>query len=168
MPDLIKLLQGRSVGLERTIKNLRVNWGRKVLAERGNNGETIGSGCYSESDYEQASGISKRQVEKKIHEIAKKVDRVWQVDKSILEKYNIPSPPSNTFDLHSKITDASSKHHDCPPIQKYILKENISLNKPRVDITDKQDMSFSKQDGSYSPARKRLKLTETSLPVVIT
>ena len=154
------------MGLERAIKNLRVNWGRKVLAERGNNGETTGSGCYSDSDYEQASGISKRQAEKKIHEIAKKVDRVWQVDKSILEKYNIPSPPSNKFDLNSKTTDASPKHHDCPTIRKYILKENLSQNK--ADITDKQDRSFFKQDGSHSPARKRLKLTETSSPVIIT
>ena len=168
MPDLIKLLQGKSVGLERAIRNLRVNWGRKVLADRGNNGETTGSGCYSDSDYEQASGISKRQLEKKIHEIAKKVDRVWQVDKSILEKYNIPSPPSNKFDLHSKITAVSPRHHNCPPIQKYVLKENLSLNKTQVDITDKQDRSFSKQDGCHSPAIKRLKLTETSSSVIIT
>ena len=159
MPGLIKLLQGRSVGLEKAIKNLRVNWGRKVLAN-DNNGESIQLGHYSDSDYEQASGISKRQVEKKIHEIAKKVDRMWQVDKSVLEKYKILSPPSNKFDL-SKIMDVlpQNKHQDCLLIHPHVLKENLTLNKTK---------GTDKQDEPCSPSRKRLKLTEIPSSLVMT
>ena len=151
------------MGLEKVIKNLRVNWGRKVLGDNSN-GETTQSGHYNDSDCEQASGISKRQVERKIHEIAKKVDRVWQVDKSVREKYKILSPPSK---IHSKIMD-ENKQHDSPPIQPYVLKENRILNKTKADVTDKQDGLLSKEDGIHSPTRKRLKLTEISSPVVIT
>lgn len=162
VPDLIQLLQGSSVGLERAIKKLRVCWGRKVLADSKNGAQ---SGNYSESDYEQASGISKRQVEKKIHEIAKKVDRVWQVDKSILEKYSgiskVPSSLSSR-NIVAAISPQNDKLNNSS-IQPQLLKENLAVNENKGDTTDKQDEC-------QSPARKRLKLTETqpSSPVIIT
>ena len=145
------------MGLEKVIKKLRVCWGRKVLADRRNGAQ---SGNYSESDYEQASGMSKRQIEKKIHEIAKKVDRVWQVDKSVLEKYSginkVPSLPSRN--IVAAISPQNNNHDTS--VQPQLLKENLAVNENKVDTTDKQD----------SPARKRLKLTETqpSSPVIVT
>ena len=153
IPDLIELLQGSSVGLERAIKNLRVNWGRKVLANRSSS-ESIQSGQLTESDYEQASDISKRQLEKKIHEIAKKVGRVWQVERSVLEKYKIQLPPSNKLNLCPDISPENTL------LQPHLLKENLTLNKTKVNINDKHDESSS-------PARKRLKLTETQSPSLV-
>lgn len=146
------------MGLDRAIKKLRVYWGRKVLADNSN-GE-IQSGRYSETDYEQASGISKRQVEKKIHEIAKKVDRVWQINKSVLEKYpqiEIPSP-RNKFGLHSKSMDTSlqNNHGNYSPIQSDV-KENVALNENKS----------SEQGDCQSPVLKRLKLIETQTPSVL-
>lgn len=145
------------MGLERTVKNLRVYWGRKVLANKSN-GE-IQSAHYSESDYEQASGISKRQVEKKIHEIARKVDRIWQVAKSVLEKYSVTSLSKSKPDLHSKVMDVSPRESiisESSPIHRYLLKENLTVNEE-----NKCDIITGKQDDCHSPARKRLKLTET-------
>ena len=146
------------MGLERAIKNLRVNWGRKVLASRSN-GESIQSGHLTESDYEQASDISKRQLEKKIHEIAKKVDRVWQVDRSVLEKYKIQSSPSHKLNLYTDIVP-ENKYQFSPLLQPHLLKENLTLNKTKVNINDKHDESCS-------PVRKRLKLTETQSPSLV-
>ena len=158
MPALVHLLQGSSVGLEKAIKRLRVYWGRKVLVDKGN-GE-IQSRNYTDSDYEQASGISKRQLEMKIHEIAKKVDRVWQVDKLVLEKYPTTHLQlnSNNIDLHSKITSPQNQYN-CPfLIKPHLLKENLALYDNNKGATsDKQDEC----------PRKRLKLTETQSSVVI-
>ena len=161
VPDLIQLLQGSSMGLDKAVKKLRICWGKKVLADRRNGTQPEN---YSESEYEQASNISKRQVEKKIQEIAKKVDRVWQVDKSVLERYSgikVPSlPPSNN--IVAAFSSPNNKHNDSP-IQPQVLKENLAVNENKGGATDKQDEY-------YSPASKRLKLTETqpSSPVIIT
>lgn len=156
MPDLIQILQGNSVGLDRAVKKFRDHWGRKMAAGKSSSSDAIQSACYSEGKYEQISGISKRQVEKKIHEIAKKIDRVWQVDKSVLQKYSVLS--NSKLDLYSKV-DISS--HDHSPIQLHPLKENFTkLNEKKVDIIDKQD-------DCHSPAIKRLKLTETQSPSLV-
>ena len=155
---MIELLQGSSVGLGRAIKNIRVNWGRKVLANRSSS-ESIQSGQLTESDYEQASDISKRQLEKKIHEIAKKVGRVWQVERSVLEKYKIQLPPSNKLNLCPDISP-ENKYQFSTLLQPHLLKENLTLNKTKVNINDKHDESSS-------PARKRLKLTETQSPSLV-
>ena len=154
MPELVKLLHGSSVGLERAIKRLRVYWGRKVVGDQTEH--------YSESDYEVASGISKRQVEKKIHEVAKKVDRVWQVDKSVLEKYSIAetlSLSSNKLNLYSKFADVSlqNKHSDYSAC---LLKENLVLNEDKCDVKQEDE------NWCHSPAKKRLKLTNTQSLVI--
>lgn len=145
------------MGLERAIRNLRVYWGRKVLADKGN-GEIQSGQQYSESDYEQASGIAKRQLERKIHEIAKKVDRVWQVDKSVVEKYSTSLVLKNRVDLY---TSPQSNHSGYSSfIKPHVLKENFTPDEDKGG-------AIEKQDECHSPAIKRLKLTETQSPALV-
>ena len=166
MSDLIKLLQGSSIGLERTIKKFRINWGRKMLAEKG-----IQLDSCSDSDFEQASGISKRQLEMKISQIAKKVHRVWQVDETILKKYAAAKSPSSSTLFATKSPPDHTKSSSSPVVQSYHnnnqfiqahhLKENHLL--PQKPSNSPVSSQVNKQDESPcgSPANKRLKLTET-------
>ena len=123
MPDLIRLVHKNSMGLGRLIKTFREHWGTKVTAsslasedpmgiqERSTSPsddvtktttatevspfckpKTPGTGG---SELENASGISKRQLEKKIQSIATKEARppnnrhLWYVHDTILQKYGI-------------------------------------------------------------------------------
>jgi len=163
MSDLIKLLQGSSIGLERAVKKFRISWGRKALAEKG-----VQLDSCSDSDFEQASGISKRQLEMKINHIAKKVDRVWRVDETILKEYAVAkSPSSSPFAINKTSPDhTKTPVQSCHTSNQFItaahLKENHLLcqetNNPSVSsqVVNKQDES-----PCGSPAKKRLKLTET-------
>jgi len=170
---LIEILQGSSVGLDRAIKKLRVYWGRKVLADKSNSENQ--SDCCTESDFEQASGISKRQVEKKIHEIAKKVDRVWQVDKSVVEKYSgIKATP--LVEKHSTTPLSTNKlnfHPKTPNVlPQNLLKENLTQDEDKDDrsllcIEDTSDKYDDNENLCHPPPKKWLKLTKTqSLPVM--
>lgn len=121
MPDLIRLMHGSSTGVNRLIKTFRVHWGAKklqhALSDVGSPSNTHPVDLNSENtksvsplpipktpnfkspnqtvEFENASGISKRQLEKKIHEIAIKEPRPpshkpqWYVHDSILLKYHI-------------------------------------------------------------------------------
>ena len=120
MPELIKLVHGSAMGVGRLIKTFRVYWGKKVLttsSETGNSNlsdpvlETPNSHQNDTTKYENASGISKRQLEIKIQSIATKDLRpphskpVWCVHDFVLQHYDIDpqeitplvvSPPSKS------------------------------------------------------------------------
>lgn len=163
MSDLIKLLQGSSIGLERAIKMFRINWGRKMLAEKG-----IQLDSCSDSDFEQASGISKRQLEMKITQIAKKVDRMWRVDETILKKYTVAKSPSSsslfaTKSSHGKPPNSSvqSHHINNQFIQAHHLKENHLSSQEPINSLASSQVNKQSESPCGSPAKKRLKLTET-------
>ena len=159
MGDLIKLLQGSSIGLERAIKKFRIDWGRKMLAEKG-----IQLDSCSDSDFEQASGISKRQLEMKITQIAKKVDRMWRVDETILKKYTVPSSPSllatKSLPSHANPPNSSVQSHHINN-QLYHLKENHLSSQEPVNSPVSSQVNKQGESPCGSPAKKRLKLTET-------
>ena len=119
MPELIRLVHGSAMGVGRLIKTFRVHWGRKVLTSSSEPSssnssepilETPNSHQKDTTKYENASGISKRQLEIKIQSIAIKESRpphskpVWCVHDSVLQRYGIDpqeitplvSPPSQT------------------------------------------------------------------------
>ena len=119
MPELIRLVHGSAMGVGRLIKTFRVHWGRKVLTSSSESSssnlsepilETPNSHQKDTTKYENASGISKRQLEIKIQSIAIKESRpphskpVWYVHDSVLQRYGIDlqeitplvSPPSQS------------------------------------------------------------------------
>jgi len=159
MGDLVKLLQGSNIGLERAIKKFRINWGRKMLGEKG-----IQLDSCSDSDFEQASGISKRQLEIKITQIARKVDRMWRVDETILKKYTVAKSPSS-FATRSppSHTNPSAKSHlsNSQFIPAHHLKENHLLSQEPNNSAISSQVNKQDESSCGSPAKKRLKLTET-------
>ena len=122
MPDLIRLVHKNSMGLGRLMKTFREYWGAKVTAS--GSGDPVGTRerntspsnnstkatltenspfCKPKtpgltgngSELENASGISKRQLERKIQSMAVKEARppshkqLWYVHDSVLQKYGI-------------------------------------------------------------------------------
>ncbi len=112
VPDLIRLIHKSSIGVSRIIKTFRMHWGAKKLTPPPSN-QTTPTKASKEfdmmtspktlsspdnSNLENASGISKRQLEKKIHEIAVKEYRppnhrrcMWYVHETVMTKYSIDS-----------------------------------------------------------------------------
>ena len=125
MHDLIRLVHKSSMGLGRLMKTFREYWGAKVMAsscsgdpmgtrERSTSPgddstnktvptetspfckpKTPGTNVGNSSELENASGISKRQLERKIQSMAVKEARppnhrqLWYVHDSVLQKYGI-------------------------------------------------------------------------------
>lgn len=106
MPDLIRLIHGNSIGVSRIVKTFRMHWGAKKVAPPPSVETTpTDLSCTTSPKtptvrmdscrLENASKISKRQLEKKIHEIAVKESRspgykpVWYVHNEILAKHNM-------------------------------------------------------------------------------
>ena len=104
MPDLIRFVHGSSLGLLRIVKEFRQLWGAKkaskMAASDGGNTlaakETPSAACGKENvDYSTVCGISKRQLESKIQQIAKKESRPpdykhrFYVHRDILDKYGL-------------------------------------------------------------------------------
>ena len=106
MPDLITLVHNSPMGLSRLVKTFRLHWGRKILESRdvstpspppfpSAGAVTSPPTSRKETDYENACGISKRQLEMKIQQIASKGVRppftrsVWTVHDSVLQHYKI-------------------------------------------------------------------------------
>ena len=123
MPDLIRLMHGSSTGVSRLVKTFRMHWGAKRLQQSTTtdqsekdthtppldsvtrsprqssppllNPKTNFKSPNQTAEFENASGISKRQLEKKIHEVAIKEAHPpshkpqWYVHDSILQKYHI-------------------------------------------------------------------------------
>ena len=113
MPDLIRLVHGASMGLNRLIDTFRAHWGAKKYHEQLNPSSSI-TNTLDQSPpslppthlistpktptnniYAQVSGISKRQLEKKIQAIATKVSRppthkyLWNVHDDVFKQYSL-------------------------------------------------------------------------------
>lgn len=153
MPDLIRLVHKNSMGLGRLIKTFRMHWGTKVMATSAVNSDPLGirerstspTGCITTStttsaevspfskpktpgggnnEIENASGISKRQLEKKIQSIAVKEVRqpnsrqLWYVHDAILEKYSIDgnalSPPLTSPSVATRLGSESNGNTASP------------------------------------------------------
>lgn len=105
MPDLIRLIHKSSIGVNKIIKTFRTHWGAKVSINSPNpvppaEDKPVDSTPKSTNptqmqEYANASGISKRQLEKKIQAIAKKEVRVpmgrpvWYVHESVMKQYGL-------------------------------------------------------------------------------
>lgn len=104
MPDLIRFVHGSPLGLQRVIKEFRQLWGAKkaskTVASDGENTltakDTPTAACGKENvDYSTVCGISKRQLESKIQQIAKKESRPpdykhrFYVHRDIFNKYGL-------------------------------------------------------------------------------
>lgn len=130
MPDLIRLMHGSSIGVTRLIKTFRTHWGAKRLQQSATSDRSEDATRHTPPtdsntrqssppllipntpnfkspnqtvEFENASGISKRQLEKKIHEIAIKESRPpshkpqWYIHESILHKYHIDITTITSF-----------------------------------------------------------------------
>ena len=101
MSDLIRLVHKSTFGLKKLVKAFRTHWGAKVLASRspspgGPSASPQTPKHLSEEEHcEQASGISKRQVEQKILAVATKETgpvqhrNCWLVHSALLKEYNL-------------------------------------------------------------------------------
>ena len=110
MPDLIRLVHNSTAGLTRLTKTFRILWGTKLQSKKDSNHQPMPTSRSSppamctealpqtgakETDCENASGISKRQVDMKIQQIAVKGVRAsstkssWCVHDSVLQQYDI-------------------------------------------------------------------------------
>jgi len=82
MPDLIKLIHGNTAGLHKIMGHFRKQWTAKCL-----------SGDVTDEEIEQKCPISKRQLEKKIQNIATKerrTDRLrWYVHNHVLASFHL-------------------------------------------------------------------------------
>lgn len=153
MPDLIRLVHKNSMGLGRLIKTFRMHWGSKVMATSAANSDPLGirerstsptdnvtkstttsaevspfckpkTPGGSNSEIENASGISKRQLEKKIQSIAVKEVRqpnsrqLWYVHDAVLEKYSIDgntsSPPLSSPSVGTRMGSESNVNMASP------------------------------------------------------
>ena len=96
MKDLITLVHGNSMGMQRIVRTFRETWGRRRLQENPSlqliQGERE---CKENSDFANLSGISKRKLEEKIATISSKeyrsgdVVQRYYVNRSFLEKYGL-------------------------------------------------------------------------------
>ena len=110
MPDLIRLVHHSTVGLMKLIKTFQTHWATVVRSKAGASSATPAchdrrsSSVSSEASPQvvilkegEGSGISKRQLERKIQQIAVKEIRppsaknMWYVHESVLKQYNMDS-----------------------------------------------------------------------------
>ena len=128
VPDLIRIMHKSSIGVARIIKTFRVHWGAKKLqssqttpitadtrAEDSSNiPKSPNSSPPDNSNLENASRMSKRQIERKIHEIAVKASRPptsrprWYVHDEVLAKYNIDPDNFTPLTLHTSPQDKAN------------------------------------------------------------
>lgn len=116
------------MGIARLMKTFRVHWGAKVMVDAGRDADmpmppptpsSLPETPQREAEYERASGISKRQLEKKILAIATKEQRqgdhrpVWYVHGTVLQQYGID--PEGLTPLVPMATPFSEKKqpHSC-------------------------------------------------------
>ena len=106
MPELIRLVHGSAMGVRKLIKTFRMHWGAKMISSSSKPGssnsieppllETPTPHPSNITQYESASGISKRQLEIKIQSMAIKELRppnndkpVWYVHDPVLKQYHM-------------------------------------------------------------------------------
>ncbi|CAI8014057.1 Chromatin assembly factor 1 subunit A [Geodia barretti] len=196
MPDLIRLVHQSTAGLGKLVKMFQAHWGA-VLQNRGTPldvGEVgdvgqggvrstrdrgsppAGSGGLSSPRVREAvegenhSGISKRQLEKKIQQIAVKelrppsTKQTWYVHDAILEKYKIdgaqlvplfpPTPKSCLTSVAEK--SCSPEASLSTPVSKKRAKRRAAGNTPTLfEVIAKSPQATS---SATAPAQKRLKL----------
>jgi len=125
MPELIRLVHGSAMGVGKLIKTFRMHWGAKLICSSSNPGisnssepvlETPTSQQSNTTQYESASGISKRQLEIKIQSMAIKELRppnnkpVWYVHDPVLKQYNMdPQAITPLVPLVSPLSKSTSE-----------------------------------------------------------
>lgn len=125
MPELIRLVHGSAMGVGKLIKTFRMHWGAKQICSSSNPGnsnssepvlETPTSQQSNTTQYESASGISKRQLEIKIQSMAIKELRppnnkpVWYVHDPVLKQYNMdPQAITPLVPLVSPLSKSTSE-----------------------------------------------------------
>ena len=129
MPDLIKLVHGNTAGLNKIMSQFRKQWTAKCL------GRTV-----TDEEVDEKSPISKRQLEKRIQNIATKErrsDRLrWYVHGHILESFSLENLlVVDAFNYNS--SDASTEtaklpiglHTNTPSITQFTRPVSPALNR---------------------------------------
>lgn len=191
MPDLIRLVHHSTIGLVKLIKTFQTHWGTVLQQQRtskdhqiiGSKQSTISElspptqgAEMKEGERENKSGISKRQLERKIQQIAIKEIRppstknTWYVHHSVLRQYNMNSTQMTPLSLlppTPKSTLTSTKEISCSPeaplstpVGKRGVKRKTAGNTPSVKTLFEKVIAKSPQNIALTtPEQKRLKLT---------
>lgn len=178
MPDLIRHVHYNTSGLAKLIKTFQMYWEGVVEGKVGiNSGSRDPSpdeaspptAVTKENDGEKTCRISKRQLEKKIQQIAVKEVRppstknTWYVHESILEKYKIdskqlaPLPPLTPKSQVSTAKSCSPEALLSTPVNKKGTKRKVTGAAHTPSIKDL--FAKSPQNGVAAPKEKRLKFT---------
>lgn len=189
MPDLIRFIHKSSMGMSRIIKTFRTHWGAKystgspnvktpLLSKLPNQLNTISTPSRTDSttpkgtkasspfqEYESASGISKRQLEKKIQAIAIKEVRapvfrpVWYVHEEVLKQYGLDLENFTALVPNGSPTLLSAKsvdHTHTPPSSVSPDPANHSAKRKGKSLL--QFLTRSPLDKSQLPSPKRPKV----------
>lgn len=192
MPDLIRFIHKSSMGMSRIIKTFRTHWGAKSstgspdvktpLSKLPNQLNTISTPSRTDSttpkgtktsspfqEYESASGISKRQLEKKIQAIAIKEVRapvfrpVWYVHEEVLKQYGLDLEnftalvPNGSPTLSAKSVD----HTHTPPSSNakiFVSPDPANHSAKKKGKSLLQFLTRSPLDKSQLPSPKRPKV----------
>ena len=172
MPDLIRLIHKSAIGVGKIIKTFRTHWGAKISTNPPSTPlpDVLDSTPKSNpnatlfQEYANASGISKRQLEKKIQAIATKETRpplnrsVWYVHETVMKQYGlskenfVPLVPDNSL-LSPKLTDHQ------PPMKTPESANQVSKAVKRKNVAGKSLLQFLSRS-PHPPSPKRVK-TET-------
>ena len=148
MPDLIKLLQGNSMGLMKLTNQFRRFWTAKCLNK----------GDITDADVEDTCQISKRQLERKIQAIATKERRGdklrWYVHRHVLSSYGLEDLDGESLqdkENEGRITPPNTAGQGGPNILKFV-KAVSPGNSPAMK-------------SAVSPAAKSSTVTAQDIPI---
>ena len=180
MPDLIYLVHNNTMGLARLVRTFRLHWATKLSNGMDSNllppfsgMDTSPPAATRDGKSENDSGISKRQLEMKIQQIASKSVRApstkstWCVHDSILRQYNIdparlvpllpPTPKSESGSEKRPSPDA--------PLSTPGSKKSVKRKAPTPAVTVKAFFEQIAKSPTSALAdtlsRKRLKLEDS-------
>lgn len=180
MPDLIRHIHNNVSGLAKLVKTFQTHWEGVLQGKVGTNSGSqdpspeVTSPPARENECDKTCRISKRQLEKKIQQIAVKEVRApstrntWYVHESILEKYKIdstqlaPLPPLTPKSHVSTTKSCSPEALLSTPVNKKGTKRKATgaIHTPSI----KDLFAKSPQNGvvGTTPGEKRLKFTPSS------
>lgn len=182
MPELIRYVHNSTAGLAKLVKTFQTYWEDVLQGKVGTNSGSqdpspeVASPPTAVNDSEKTFRISKRQLEKKIQQIAVKEVRgpstknTWYVHASILEKYKIdstqlaPLPPLTPKSHVTTTKSCSPEALLSTPMNKKGTKRKVTgaIHTPSI----KDLFAKSPQNGvmGATPGEKRLKFTPSPGP----
>ena len=179
MPDLICMVHHNTAGLVKLIKTFQLHWGTVLQSRMGTNpgskdlslvGVSPQAVVARESECENTSRISKRQLEKKIQQIAVKEVRApstkstWYVHDSIIQQYKInltqlaPLLPATPKSQNSTEKSSSPEGPLATPVSKKGTKRKVTGTTPSVKALFEAIAKSPQNAATTTPKEKKLKL----------